>query len=95
MNVTMEEPPTPDIADIVAGQLGVSRGTAYELMWDALKESALFEEKSGRVLALARKWAKANRTTETRLQTLVTTAKGAKRSRVLNDARLMWALRDL
>ena len=95
MNVTMEEPPTQDIADIVAGQLGVSRGTAYELMWDALKTSALFEDKSREVLALARKWAKANRTTETRLRTVVTSARGARMSKIANDARLLRALHDL
>jgi hypothetical protein len=29
---------TPDIADIIAGELGVSRGTAYDMMREALAE---------------------------------------------------------
>ena len=31
---------TPDIADIIAGELGVSRGTAYDMMREALKEAS-------------------------------------------------------
>jgi hypothetical protein len=30
---------TPDIADIIAGELGVSRGTAYDMMREALEEA--------------------------------------------------------
>jgi hypothetical protein len=30
---------TPDIADIIAGELKVSRGTAYDMMREALKEA--------------------------------------------------------
>ena len=30
---------TPDIADIIAGELKVSRGTAYDLMREALKQT--------------------------------------------------------
>jgi hypothetical protein len=55
----------------------------------------LFEDKSREVLALARKWAKANRTTETRLRTVVTSARGARMSKIANDARLLRALYDL
>jgi hypothetical protein len=35
--------PTTDIADIIAGELKVSRGTAYDLMREALKEASLVE----------------------------------------------------
>jgi hypothetical protein len=31
--------PAPDIADIIAGELKVSRGTAYDLMREALKQT--------------------------------------------------------
>jgi hypothetical protein len=30
---------TPDIADIIAGELGVSRGTAYDMMREALADA--------------------------------------------------------
>ena len=33
-----------DIPDLIAGALGVSRGTAYDLMRDALKEAAPVQE---------------------------------------------------
>jgi len=36
--------PTQDIPDLIAGALGVSRGTAYDLMREALKEAALVQE---------------------------------------------------
>jgi hypothetical protein len=31
---------TPDIADIIAGELGVSRGTAYDMMREALADAS-------------------------------------------------------
>ena len=31
---------TPDIADIIAGELKVSRGTAYDMMREALKKAS-------------------------------------------------------
>jgi hypothetical protein len=34
---------TPDIADIIAGELKVSRGTAYDMMREALKEASPVE----------------------------------------------------
>jgi hypothetical protein len=36
--------PVPDIPDLIAGALGVSRGTAYDLMREALKEAAPVQE---------------------------------------------------
>ena len=33
-----------DIPDLIAGALGVSRGTAYDMMREALKEAALVQE---------------------------------------------------
>jgi hypothetical protein len=35
---------TPDIADIIAGELKVSRGTAYDMMREALKEASPVQE---------------------------------------------------
>jgi hypothetical protein len=35
--------PTTDIADFIAGAFGVSRGTAYDMMLDALKEASLVQ----------------------------------------------------
>jgi hypothetical protein len=35
---------TPDIADIIAGELKVSRGTAYDMMREALKEAFPVQE---------------------------------------------------
>jgi hypothetical protein len=34
------QPPLQDIPDLIAGAFGVSRGTAYDLMRDALKEAS-------------------------------------------------------
>lgn len=36
--------PVPDIPDLIAGALGVSRGTAYDLIREALKEAAPVQE---------------------------------------------------
>ena len=36
--------PTQDIPDLIAGALGVSRGTAYDMMREALKEAAPVQE---------------------------------------------------
>jgi hypothetical protein len=35
---------TPDIADIIAGELKVSRGTAYDMMREALEEASPVQE---------------------------------------------------
>jgi hypothetical protein len=35
---------TPDIADIIAGELKVSRGTAYDMMREALREASPVQE---------------------------------------------------
>jgi hypothetical protein len=40
--------PVPDIPDLIAGALGVSRGTAYDLMREALKEAAPVQEERKR-----------------------------------------------
>ena len=42
---------TPDIPDIIAGALGVSRGTAYDMMREALKEASPVQEPAGRVVS--------------------------------------------
>jgi type II secretory pathway pseudopilin PulG len=42
---------TPDIADILAGELKVSRGTAYDMMREALKEASPVQEPAGRVVS--------------------------------------------
>lgn len=36
--------PTQDIPDLIAGALGVSRGTAYDMMREALKEASPVQE---------------------------------------------------
>ena len=84
-----------DIADIVAGELGVSRATAYDLMWEAVKQSWQHEARIKATFDLARRWSTNRRTTETRLATLVTGAKDAKKAQLRNDAAFLQALRDL
>lgn len=84
-----------DLTDIVAGELGVSRATAYDLMWEAVKQSWQHEARIKEIFILARRWSTNRRTTETRLATLVTGAKGAKLAQLRNDAAFLQALRDL
>ena len=40
----VEQPAKQDIPDLIAGTLGVSRGTAYDLMREALKDAAPVQE---------------------------------------------------
>lgn len=84
-----------DIADTVAGALGVSRATAYDLMWQAGKQSWQHEARIKEIFTLARRWSTNRRTTETRLATMVTSAKDAKKAQLRNDAAFLQALRDL
>lgn len=84
-----------DIADIVAGELGVSRATAYDLMWESVKLSWQHEARIKEIFILARRWSTNRRTTETRLASLITGAKDAKRAQLRNDAAFLQALRDL
>jgi hypothetical protein len=39
-----EKPAQQDIPDLIAGALGVSRGTAYDMMREALKEASPVQE---------------------------------------------------
>lgn len=84
-----------DVADIIAGALGVSRSTAYDMMWESVKLSWQHEARIKETFILARRWSTNRRTTETRLATMVTGASGARKAQLRNDAAFLQALRDL
>lgn len=84
-----------DLADTVAGVLGVSRSTAYDLMWESVKLSWQHEARIKEIFILARRWSTNRRTTETRLAALITGAKDAKKAQLRNDAAFLQALRGL